>query len=69
MKKMSTNLPPLKKRKPRKKSQEKEVGIKIKLHKADKYGNASKFQIHWNKLDWVNPSSCDERKNPFLCVL
>ena len=23
--------------------------------------------IHWNKLEWVNPRSCDERNNPF-CV-
>ena len=23
--------------------------------------------IHWNKLEWVNPRSRDERNNPF-CV-
>ena len=25
------------------------------------------FQIHWNKLEWVNPKSLIEGKNPF-CV-
>ena len=28
--------------------------------------NCWKFQIHWNKLEWVNPRSRNERKNPFL---
>ena len=26
-----------------------------------------KFQMQWNKLEWVNPRGCDEQKNPF-CV-
>ena len=29
--------------------------------------NDWKFHIHWNKIDWVNPRSCIEVKNPF-CV-
>ena len=29
--------------------------------------NEWKFQIHWNKIEWVNPRSRDEGKNPY-CV-
>ena len=34
---------------------------------ANQIWNDWKFQIHWNKLEWVNPISCIEVKNPF-CV-
>ena len=27
-----------------------------------------KFQIHWHKLEWVNPMSCDEINKYILCV-
>ena len=50
------------------KSQKEEDKIKIKLHKANKDWNDWKFQIKWNKLEWVNPRSLDEQKN-ILCVL
>ena len=63
--KLSQKLPPLKKWRPRKKLQEKGYEIKIKLHKDNQDWNYYKFQIHWNKLDWVDPRSCDEGKNPF----
>ena len=43
MKKISQKLPSLKKRRPGKKSQEKEDEIKIKLHKANKAWNDWKF--------------------------
>ena len=67
MKKLSEKLPLLKKRKLSKKSEEKEDGTKIKLHKANQDWNDWKFQIHWNKLWWVYPRSHDELKNRF-CV-
>ena len=41
--------------------------IKIKLKKANKEWCDWKFQIHWNKLEWVNPRSRDERKKS-ICV-
>ena len=30
--------------------------------------NYWKFQIHWNKLEWVNPRSRDEQKKSILCI-
>ena len=34
---------------------------------ANQSWNDWKFQIHWNKLEWVNPRSPIEGNNPF-CV-
>ena len=65
--KLGKKLPPLKKRKFKNKSPKEEEKIKIKLTEANKYFNYWKFQIHWNKLEWLNPRSRDEQKNPF-CV-
>ena len=28
-----------------------------------------RFQIHWNKLGWVNQRDCIERKIHFVCLL
>ena len=55
MKKMNEKLPPLKKRKLSKKAEEKEDEIKRNLQTANQNWNEWKFQIHWNKLEWVNP--------------
>ena len=41
--------------------------IKRKLAKADQECCDWKFQIHSNELEWVNPRSWDEIRNPF-CV-
>ena len=65
--KLGQKLPPLKKRRLSKKPQKEEDEINIKLTEANQYWNDWKFQIHWNKIEWVNPRSLDERKNPF-CV-
>ena len=62
MKKLSQNIQPLKKRKPSKRAQEKENKIKIKLYKDNQDWNDWKFQIHWNKLEWVN-----QRSRCFVC--
>ena len=43
--------------------------MKINLQMSNQNFNECKFQIHWNKLEWVNPRNCNERKNPFLCLL
>ena len=44
-----------------------EYELKRRLTEYNKYWNDWKFLIHWNKLDWLNPRSWDERKNQF-CV-
>ena len=38
-----------------------------KLNEDNQACNDWKFQIHWNKIEWVNLRIHDERKNPF-CV-
>ena len=50
-----------------KKSQKKEDTTKRRLTEANQMWNDWKFQIHWSKLEWVNPRCHDERKNQF-CV-
>ena len=57
-------LPPLKKSKLRKKQRE---GNKInrRLTEANQEWCDWKFQIHWNKIERVNPRSRDESKNSF----
>ena len=56
-------LPPLRRPYLSKKSQHKEYEIE-KLNEANIYWNACKFQLHWHKLEWVNPRSQIKRKNP-----
>ena len=58
---LSQNLPPLKENKLSKKSQKEEDKIKRRLTETNEEWNYWKFQIHWNKLEWVNPRSHDER--------
>ena len=67
MNKSNEKIPTQKKRKLSKKSQEKENKIKINLKMADQNWNERKFQIHWNKLEWVNLRSRIEQKS-ILCV-
>ena len=47
----------------------KEDVIKRKLQKANQDWNDWKFQIHGNKLEWVNPRSSDEQKIHFVCLV
>ena len=49
------------------KKQENENKINRTLTEANQAWCDWKFQIHWNKLEWVNPRSRDKRKNKF-CV-
>ena len=65
--KLVQKIPPLKKRKLNKKPQKEEDEIKRILTEDNQYWNDWKFQIQWNKLEWVNPRSRDEQKNQF-CV-
>ena len=65
--KLGQKLPPLNKKRLNKKSPKDDDEIKRKLYKSNQARNDWKFQIHWNKLEWVNPRSRNERKNQF-CV-
>ena len=65
MEKLGQKLPPLKKRKLSKKSQKEEDKIKRRLTEANQEWCDWKFQIHWNKIEWVNPRIHYERKNSF----
>ena len=50
-----------------KRDQKEEDEIKRRLTESNYYINDWKLKTHWNKLEWVNPNSNDERKNQF-CV-
>ena len=50
-----------------KQKKEEENEINRKLTEENQEWCDWKFQIQWNKLEWVNPRSCDEKKNQF-CV-
>ena len=58
-------LPPLKRKKPSKKAQERHDLILKKLSQSNRWWNYWKFQLHWNKLEWVDPKSTPKRFNPF----
>ena len=64
---MNKKIQPLKKQNLGKKSHEKEDEIKRNLQMSNKSWNDWKFQIHWNKVEWVNRISCIEGNNLF-CV-
>ena len=64
---INEKIPPLKKRKLSKKSQEKEDKIKRNLQMENQSWNACRFQIHWNELEWVNPRNYS-RGNNLFCV-
>ena len=63
---INEKLPPRKKLKLIKKAKEKEDEIKINLQMENQSWNDWNFQIHWNELEWENPRSRIEGKNPFL---
>ena len=52
-----------------KKYQKEEDEINRKLTEANQYWNYCKFQIHYNKIEWVNPRSRYKQKNIFVCFL
>ena len=51
MAKSARGLPPLKRTKLSKKSQERQDYIQKKLYEANKWWNDWKFKLHWNKLE------------------
>ena len=65
MKKCSRGLPPLKRTKLSKKAQERQDEFQKKLYESNKWWNDWKFQLHWNKLEWVDPKSNHKIVEPF----
>ena len=58
-------LPPLKRAKLSKKAQDRHDLIKKTLHESNRWWNDWKFQLHWNKLEWVDPESTPKRVKPY----
>ena len=55
--KSDRGIPPLKRTKLSKKSQERQDEIQNKLYEVNRWWNDLKSQLHWNKLEWVGPKS------------
>ena len=53
MEKSARGLPPLQRTKLSKKSQESQDVIQKKLYESNRWWNYWKFQLHWNKLEWL----------------
>ena len=56
---------PLNRSKLSKKSQDNKDKIKNKLYEVNKWWNDWRFQLHWNKLEWVNLRSLTKMNKPF----
>ena len=65
MEKSVRGLPPLKRTKLSKKSQERQDVIQKKIYEAYRWRNDWKSQLHWNKLEWVDPKSTPKIVKPF----
>ena len=63
--KSARGLPQLKRTKLSKKSQERQDVIKNKLYEANRWWNDRRFQLNWNKLEWVDPESNPKIVKPF----
>ena len=65
MEKGARGLPTLKRKKLSKKAQESQDVIQKKLYEANRWWNYWKFQLYWNKLEWVDPKSIPKIVKPF----
>ena len=65
MKKIARGLPPLKRTELSKKAQERQDLIQKKLYESNMWWNDWKFQLHWNKLEWVDPYYNPKIVKPF----
>ena len=64
LKKFARGLPPSKKEKISKKAQERQDVTQKKIYEANRWWNDWKFQLHWNKLEWVDPKSTPKIVKP-----
>ena len=65
MEKSARGIPPLMRTKLSKKTQERQEAIQNKLYEDNRWWNDWKFQLNWNKLEWVDPKSNPKRVKPF----
>ena len=63
--KITKGLPPIRRPNLSKKAQDKKDDIKKTLYEANRYWNDSRFQLHWQNLEWVNPRFQIKRKKPY----
>ena len=63
--KSDRGLPPLKRKKLSKKTQERQDVIQKKLYEANRWWNDWKLKLHWNKLEWVDPKYNPKIFKPF----
>ena len=48
-----------------KKAQDRHDFIYKKLYESKRWWNYWRFQLHWNKLEWVDPISTPKRVKPY----
>ena len=65
LEKCKKGLPPLKRTKLGKKAQKRQDRIKKEFFVSNMWWNDWKFQLHWNKLEWVDPISTPKRVKTF----
>ena len=65
MEKSARGLSPLKRTKLSKKAQKRQDVIQKKLYEANRRWNDWKFQLNWNKLEWVDTKYNPKRVKPF----
>ena len=63
--KCERGLPPLNRKKPSKKAQERHDYIQKKLYESNRWCNDRRLQFHWNKLEWVDPKYIPKVFKPF----
>ena len=65
LEKCERGLTPLKRTRPGKKAQDRHDFILKKLYESNRWWNDWRFQLHWNKLEWVDPKSTPKRVKPY----
>ena len=61
--KMNAKLPPINRRRLRKKEQIKEEKTKENIFKANGNCNDWKLQLHWDNIEWVGPNNRYHKNN------
>ena len=67
LKNVKGGLTSLKRTKLSKKAQERHDFI-FKMYQSNRWWNDWKFQLYWNKLEWVDPKSTPKRVKPFSLI-
>ena len=65
MEKSAKGIPPLRRTKLSKNHKKGRTKFKKKLYESNKWWNDWKFQLHWHKLEWVDPKSTPKRDKPY----